>query len=101
MIGALLLLATAGSTMDDGWPPPRYRRDTWAHVLFVAPKRITTFCDDVPNPPGWETEACQEGFTVWMPNPCLFDEEYARILCHEIGHVNGWSNNHPGSRIRK
>lgn len=98
MIGALLLLA---STVDDGWPPPRYRGDVSARVHFVAPELISALCDDTPNPPDVVTDACSEGFDIWVPNPCGFRGEYARRLCHELGHVNGWSDNHPGSRSHK
>lgn len=31
---------------------------------------------------------------VVMPNPCQYPEEdYARIMCHELGHVRGWHHN--------
>jgi hypothetical protein len=103
MIGALLLLATAGSTIDDGWPPRgRYRRDATAQVHFVDQKHVTGYCDaGDPDAPGDVTIACQSGFTLYLPNPCAYRGEYARIACHELGHINGWPNNHPGSRSRK
>lgn len=104
MIGVFLLLASAGSVNDDGWPPRRYRRDATAQVHFVDQKHVTGYCDaGDPAGPGWETVACESGFTLYLPNPCTYPDgdEYARIACHELGHVNGWSNNHPHSQRRK
>lgn len=37
-------------------------------------------------------------YLVMMPNPCLpayRSESYAKLLCHEQGHVNGWPGDHP------
>lgn len=28
--------------------------------------------------------------TIYMPNPCLFSDNYAQILCHEIAHTQGY-----------
>lgn len=33
---------------------------------------------------------------IIMPDPCLYpDENYARLMCHELGHTKGWPSNHP------
>lgn len=29
-----------------------------------------------------------------LPNPCRKNEKYARILCHELAHANGWAADH-------
>lgn len=29
-----------------------------------------------------------------LPNPCEFQGRYAQDLCHEYGHLNGWSGRH-------
>lgn len=35
---------------------------------------------------------------IVMPNPCQYPEDdYARVLCHELGHVRGWPGNHPAN----
>lgn len=36
-------------------------------------------------------------FPDTLPNPCSFrrGEEYAELMCHELGHVNGWPPKHP------
>lgn len=103
--GLFLLLATAGSTIDDGWPPRgHYRRDASAHVHFVDQEHITAFCDaGEPDDPDYYTVACQSGFRLYLPNPCTYgdSDEYARIVCHELGHLNGWPDNHPGARRHK
>ena len=36
-------------------------------------------------------------FPDTLPNPCTFKRggEYADLMCHELGHVNGWPPKHP------
>jgi len=43
-----------------------------------------------------KTDACETGGRIIAPNPCSFPDTdaYARILCHEIGHANGWPSTH-------
>lgn len=32
---------------------------------------------------------------IVMPNPCQYPEQdYARVLCHELGHARGWNSEH-------
>lgn len=34
-------------------------------------------------------------YSITLPDPCLIkDEVYAGLVCHELGHVNGWPNYH-------
>lgn len=37
---------------------------------------------------------CTVGSTIYVPNPCRWRDPYATLLCHEMGHVNGWSAFH-------
>lgn len=99
---AMLLAASAwgyGTTAFDGWPPLRFTRDTSAFIHFVAPQFVSAKCDDGKPDPDHPTEACSFGppSEVYVPNPCDYDarDDYARLLCHEIGHLNGWPANHP------
>lgn len=100
---ALLALATAwgnGTLYFDGWPPPRYTRNATAFVHFAGEQAITAKCDaDDPSPADMTTEGCSFGppNEIYIPNPCTFPagDRYARLLCHEIGHLNGWPDNHP------
>jgi hypothetical protein len=54
-------------------------------------------CDEKGDP--LPSEACSFGppNEIYMPNPCSFppSDDYARLMCHEIGHLNGWPDNHP------
>jgi hypothetical protein len=36
-------------------------------------------------------------FPDTLPNPCTFKGggQYANLMCHELGHVNGWPPKHP------
>jgi hypothetical protein len=47
-------------------------------------------------PEGMKTDACEIGGKVIAPNPCSYPEtdSYAHLLCHEIGHANGWPATH-------
>jgi hypothetical protein len=39
--------------------------------------------------------ACaNEGWAI-MPNPCAWRDPYAKMMCHELGHANGWAAGHP------
>lgn len=81
-----------------GMPPERYQGEGVAVVLFV--NDVRQYCNaDIP--PGYVLYACageRDGVpTIVMPNPCPVGdiEFYARIACHELGHISGWSGNHP------
>ena len=47
-----------------------------------------------------EVGLAASGGRVIAPNPCSYPETdlYARILCHEIGHANGWPATHGRDR---
>ena len=93
--------AAPNSTMtSDAWPPTRFQGDNAAAVLFVAPGLIDQLCGKAPA--GYITEACQEGETIVLPNPCLFphDDNFARLSCHELGHRNLWPASH-GDAMRR
>jgi len=107
VIAALLALAAAvhsptgfGTPNDDDWPPVRYRGNVGAYVHFTTQFVITAKCDaGDPDPPDLYTVACAWGppNELYLPNPCWFPktDSYARIVCHEMGHLNGWPDNHP------
>lgn len=108
MIGLLALLAAAtghvptgnGTPNFDGWPPARFAGGNAARVYFTTQAVINRKCDDIPDPPGFYTEACSSGphpNTIYAPNPCAFPagDDYARLLCHELAHLNGWPESHP------
>lgn len=88
-----LVAMPAGSTLYfDGMPPERYQGN--ARVMIHTVDDLNTVCG-VP-PPGKFWQGCTRGITVYMPNPCPVgrSQEYARILCHEFGHIRGWPATH-------
>lgn len=97
-IAAVLCAAPAsGNRWSDAIPPERFQSDNIATVIMV--RDVRAFCrTDVPD--GYRILACTVSMggrkVIVMPNPCLLarTEWFARIQCHELSHVNGWSANH-------
>jgi lysozyme len=88
-----------GTPNYDGWPPRRFMENASARVHFAQQAEISKECDDTPNQAGMVTEACSFGppNEIYAPNPCNYpaDDNYARLICHEVVHLNGWPENHP------
>lgn len=76
-------------------PPVEHRSDVVTVVSFETD--VNEACGRIETlPTGQKYAACQirGTSTMYVPNPCLpkyAQNEYARLLCHEIGHVNGGS----------
>lgn len=84
----MLLLMAAQIEM----PPLRFQGNATAIVRFVTD--VGPECANAPE--GYLVLACSEGPVIIMPNPCRYpNERYARLLCHEIGHLNFWGKDHP------
>lgn len=85
----------------DGRPPAQLQHDNVVTMEFAGQSRINDVCNaqfGAP-PAGMQTQACATaGKRLIMPNPCAFPESetYARLLCHELGHANGWPPTHGG-----
>lgn len=85
---------------DNGWPPLRFRDDViLKSVEFVQPGDVAKRCGVTRR--DIEVQACarlrQDGnHTVILPNPCRApkSEDWAKLACHEIGHINGWPADH-------
>ena len=98
---AVALAATVGtsSTIDSGYPPDRYQVDgSAASATFLSGQEpINMLCGAAPA--GFHTLACvKPGAHLILPNPCgtaFLGEDYAKIACHELGHLNGWPADHP------
>lgn len=95
---ALLALAIASPLIvtNEFHIPQKYRGDTTALVYFTDQKTIDKNCGKQADPRLY-TVACayQKRMTMYLPNPCKDKdadkpESYAHVLCHEIGHLNGW-----------
>ena len=105
----LILAAAAalapGSSFDDGRPPARFQGDATVVLEVTDQAGIERTCHALfgAPPPHLKTNACHTGERMVMPNPCLAppEETYARMLCHELGHANGWASTHDeGSPVR-
>lgn len=62
-------------------------------VSFVSQRQLIEKCSGQSlSSPGY---ACVRPDTVLVRNPCRVQGSwYARLLCHELGHVNHWPANH-------
>jgi len=91
VIEALALLVQQA---DYTLPPGLYRKDKTVVVTFAKPELVQELCGRRGVP---ELIGCAESLppSMVVPNPCTHtDQSYARTLCHELGHANGWSYKH-------
>lgn len=77
-------------------PPTRFQEDVLGGVHFARPERVNELCKSKLEKGkillGCSTQAPPQ---MALPNPCNYrDELYARIACHELGHMNGWTSLH-------
>ena len=81
-----------------GMPPARFRGA--AEFQLKASADVGLDCKKAGLKPvdGTKTEACAviggPVPVVIISNPCKSPGHYARTLCHELGHVNGWPATH-------
>ncbi len=82
--------------------PLEYRGDNTVAVEFVSPMLVGARCAQrgahVFGVPQINSMGCGDGRLITMPNPCqtITSGWYARLLCHELAHANGWSRTHEG-----
>jgi hypothetical protein len=86
--GLFSLLPGGGSTWRDR-PPQRFQGNNVAVVNFTDERVVQRMCPHVSGAIG-----CAVGNTIYVPNPCRWGDAYATLMCHELGHTNGWSANH-------
>lgn len=96
---ATTIAAAAGSTpFSDGRPPERFQSDRTLVIEMRDQAGISGQCQALfgKPPQGMKTNACYTGDKLIMPNPCSFPptDTYAHMLCHELGHANGWPSTH-------
>lgn len=95
---AAVALAPNSTPYSDDWPPVAYQKDVTVQVEFASRQAMQVSCQRLfgQPPTGSAIEACNTGSKIVMPNPCTFPKEdrYAQLLCHEIGHANGWPSTH-------
>lgn len=82
--------------------PLEYRGDNTVAVEFVSPMLVGARCAQrgahIFGVPQINSMGCGDDRMITMPNPCqtLTSGWYARLLCHELAHANGWSRTHEG-----
>lgn len=91
--------AGPGSTyVSDARAPARYRRNVRATLATVSPSDVDRLCRPPGQPPvcGYRIEACTStAGVITLPNPAAFPRDpYARLLAHELAHVQGWPATH-------
>lgn len=74
-------------------PPMAYRSAVRVSVLFESPRNVRGFCAMLTQGGLRDVDACAgPGFMI-LTDPCAGRyrrDEYAALVCHEIGHVNGF-----------
>lgn len=97
------LIAVAGAiSLMAPLPPSHLRFDNAAPVIFADPVTVDLRCGGDADNTNGRILACvyRRNSLMIVPNPCAHTEEsYARLMCHELGHVNGWPGNHPDPQI--
>jgi hypothetical protein len=82
--------------------PTKMRRSM--RVAFVHPSSVPVLCDGQNLPVNGDGvgQFCSNGQNLIISNPCMELQSgwYARTLCHEKAHANGWAQNHPGGSFR-
>jgi hypothetical protein len=75
-------------------PPERYQRDIGVVTIF-SHQGVRSLCT-LKNALACTKVYKNGSVLLVVPNPCPLagKELYATILCHELGHLNGWSALH-------
>lgn len=89
-------------TSSEAMPPARYRGPAVVTLQIVSTQaELDYICGKAPE--GKRRIGCAKGSglleprTVTLGEPCPHGakgEVYGRWLCHELGHVKGWSGQH-------
>lgn len=70
-------------------PPSQFQADRHAMVTFTADPDGK--CRAISGPVGPERIlGCEYYGALVVANPCSATGSYAEVLCHELGHANGW-----------
>lgn len=76
-------------------PPIEYQGPTPpAVIIFADPITVDTVCREAASLMAEPRQilACtnSDQRVMLLPDPCLYDDGYAKLLCHEKSHLNGW-----------
>lgn len=93
-LAALSVSACAGAAFAPA-PPARFRQDGQVALQLVGPDHVAATCEAMGAPPG--ARACERAGLIVFPNPCAWANasDLRDLLCHELGHANGWPATHP------
>ena len=98
LAAAAVALTPNSSLYSDVTPPVRYQGDASVQLDVTSQSGIDQRCHPVfgEPPAGMKTDACEIGGRIIAPNPCSYPQSdaYAHLLCHELGHANGWPATH-------
>lgn len=105
-LGAIMLIvlsavpagAKTGTYVDDGYPPKNLQGDLMMNGVVEFLHDVQIGCGKAD--PGTILEACsiESAPKLVLPNPCdpkFAGQSFARLTCHELGHLHGWPGNHP------
>lgn len=78
-------------------PPMEFQGNNSASIEFMSAESVNSYCRMLMGPSqppeNMVVLGCTIRNSVVMPNPCSHAEEsYAALMCHELGHVNGWTH---------
>jgi hypothetical protein len=101
LVALLGLSITACATMQSidpvQTPPKQFQRATVAQVEFLPSHEIIPRC--IERGAAILANACADTKLITITNPCEYpSESYAKRLCHEMGHINGWNTAHQDIR---
>lgn len=78
-------------------PPARFQHNTIVPVQFADQSTMGITCAKRGGASMLASMACSSTDLMSVPNPCTVANGgwYARMMCHELGHANGWAAGHP------
>tara|TARA_R110000772_G_scaffold89304_2_gene185111 strand:+ start:8803 stop:9123 length:321 start_codon:yes stop_codon:yes gene_type:complete len=94
----LVSASPVAGVVYSGTPPVQYWGQGAAFTVYA--NDVNEFCP-VAVRPGAVLLGChyeRDGLSIIvLPNPCVLakTELFARLACHEKGHLNGWPGDHP------
>lgn len=97
LLGGCSVLQSLEPVME---APVVYQGDAAVKVEFIHPDLVGLRCAERGvtffGLPGLNSMACADPALVSVANPCFVVNGgwYAKALCHELGHVNGWGADH-------
>jgi hypothetical protein len=98
LAAAAAALAPNSSLYSDATPPTRFQGGAMVELQLTDQAGVDKACHPrFGEPPaGMKTDACAFGTHIVAPKPCAYaaTDQYAHLLCHELGHVNGWPATH-------